>query len=82
MAALGMEGGERHCLVLHLAQRCEDDLGGLSLPGCRERERGRAILLLLNDPALMRARAHTHIHTHRYFASAQKLSLWSDSHHT
>lgn len=63
MAAAGMEGGEGRCQVLHLAQRCEDDLGGLSLPGCRERERGRAILLLLNDPALM----HTQIHTHTLF---------------
>lgn len=26
------------------------------MPGCQKRERGRAILLLLNDPALM----HTH----------------------
>lgn len=84
MAALGMEGGERHRLVLHLAQRCEDDLGGLSLPGCREREQGRAILLLLNDPALMHARAHTYTCTHKrmhtcdayYFPSAQKLTLW------
>lgn len=63
MAASGMEdgwGGGWRCQVLHLAQRCEDDLRGLSLPGCREREQGWAILLLLNDPALM----HTHIRTH------------------
>ena len=63
MAAASVEGGERRCQVLHLAQRCEDDLGGLSLPGCRERERGRAILLLLSDPALMLVQAHTRTHT-------------------
>lgn len=61
MAAVGMEGGERPCPVLHLAQRCEDDLGGLSLPGCRERERGPSNPITPQWPCL---NAHTRTHAH------------------
>lgn len=39
MGAAGMRGGGRRSQVLHLAQLCENDLRGLSLPGRRERER-------------------------------------------